>query len=272
MGNLPETDVETDVSEEDDDKDELEVLVKEALEELPEDLKDGKHKMRKVVSPVKVTLTPSKEGNEDPQGEILTLDSEEEEPAKERPPALWVRELLLTEQPEEYDSGEDPEFVPPPVIYETDREYDEYSDGGDKIPEEEVKSLLSDEKTTLAPPSTYIPIWIPVNSPAEKVDDDKARAAGDVAEFATSGVVSAKLPGKETKTPEKTKIDNKAKAAGDVASPKGVEEVATSGVAAAKSPGKEGIKAKTPEKGKKSPMKKVEAPKEAPEKAAKENV
>ena len=80
---------------------------------------------RKVVSPVKVTLTPSKEGNEDPQEEILTLDSEEEEPVKERPPALWVRELLLTEQPEEYDSGEDPEFVPPPVIYETDREYDE---------------------------------------------------------------------------------------------------------------------------------------------------
>merc|ERR1719186_1791238 len=168
--NLPETDVETELSEEDDDKDELEALVKEALEELPEDLKDGKHKTgRKVVSPVKVTLTPSKEGNEDPQEEILTLDSEEEEPAKERPPALWVRELLLTEQPEEYDSGEDPEFVPPPVIYETDREYDEYSDGGDKIPDDEVKSLLSDEKTTLAPPSTYIPIWISVNSPAEKI-------------------------------------------------------------------------------------------------------
>ena len=79
------------------------------------------------MSPVKVTLTPSKEGNEDPQEEILTLDSEEEESAKERPPALWVRELLLTEQPDEYDSGEDPEFVPPPVIYETDREYDEVS-------------------------------------------------------------------------------------------------------------------------------------------------
>merc|ERR1719508_38334 len=64
--NLPETDVETELSEEDDDKDELEALVKEALEELPEDLKDGKHKTgRKVVSPVKVTLTPSKEGNED---------------------------------------------------------------------------------------------------------------------------------------------------------------------------------------------------------------
>jgi len=407
---LPETDVETDVSEEDDDKDELEVLVKEALEELPEELKDGKHKMRKVVSPVKVTLTPSKEGNEDPQEEILTLDSEEEEPAKERPPALWVRELLLTEQPEEYDSGEDPEFVPPPVIYETDREYDEYSDGGDKIPDDEVKSLLSDEKTTLAPPSTYIPIWIPVNSPAEKIarakeqleelgggDDQEAsksetsgkdtdsngkkideavsatkpvpkplpdagtgltpamrkmkvdrtssedgeggevpkpkrerkkskaksveeekpdgnasavanaptkqgdkstvedvakvpeadktspktpvkidvkvKAAGDVAsskdvvEATTSGVAPAKSSGKDTKTPEKNKIDDKAKA-GDIAAPKGGVEAAM-GVAAAKSPGKEVIKAKTPEKGKKSPMKKAEVSKESPEKTAK---
>merc|ERR1712096_11815 len=110
-----------------------------------------------------------------------------------------------------------------------------------------------------------------------KIDDNKAKAVGDVspkdvAEFATSGVVTAKPTGKETKTPEKTKIDDKANAAGDVASPEGVEEVATSGVAAAKSPGKESIKARTPEKGKKSPMKKVEAPKEAPEKAAKENV
>merc|ERR1712096_157857 len=78
----------------------------------------------------------------------------------------------------------------------------------------------------------------------------------------------AKAPEAEkpsAKTP--TKIDDdKAKAAGDVA------EFATSGVASAKSPGKEGIKAKTPEKGKKSPMKKAEVPKEAPEKAAKENV
>ena len=80
---------------------------------------------RKVVSPVKVTLTPSKEGTEEPQEEILTLDSEDEQPARERPPALWVRELLLTEQSEEYDSGDDPEFVPPSVVYETDKEYDE---------------------------------------------------------------------------------------------------------------------------------------------------
>ena len=50
---------------------------------------------RKVVSPVKVTLTPSKEGTEEPQEKILTLDSEDELPARERPPALWVREPVL---------------------------------------------------------------------------------------------------------------------------------------------------------------------------------
>ena len=43
---LPETDVETEMSDEDggDEKEELEMLVKEALEELPEDLKEGKYK------------------------------------------------------------------------------------------------------------------------------------------------------------------------------------------------------------------------------------
>merc|ERR1719508_303794 len=107
--------------------------------------------------------------------------------------------------------------------------------------------------------------------------DVKVKAAGDVAstkdvvEATTSGVASAKSPGKETKTPEKNKIDDKAKAAGYIAAPKGGVEAAM-GVVASKSPGKEVIKAKTPEKGKKSPMKKAEVPKESPEKAAKENV
>ena len=81
----------------------------------------------KVVSPIKVILTPSKEENEKPQDKVLTLDSEEEEPAIEKTPAMWVRELLLTEQPDEYDSEDDPEFVPPSIIYETDKEYDEVS-------------------------------------------------------------------------------------------------------------------------------------------------
>merc|ERR1712025_1263306 len=148
---------------------ELEQLVKEALEELPAELKEGKYKSSQVISPVKVTLTPSKEGDEDPKEEILTLESDGEGISNEKPPGMWVRELLLKEQAEEYDSEEDPEYVPPSIIYETDKEYDEYSDGGDVIPKEEVTSLLDEQKKHLEPPSTYIPIWVPVPSPAEKI-------------------------------------------------------------------------------------------------------
>ena len=32
-----------------------------------------------------------------------------------------------------------------------------------------MSSLLSEQKTPLVPPTTYIPIWVPVNSPAEKI-------------------------------------------------------------------------------------------------------
>jgi len=181
--------------------------VKEAFEELPAELKEGKHKTGKVVSPVKVTLTPSKEGAEEPQEEILTLDTDEEEvPVKEKPPGLWVKELLLTEQSEDYDSGDDPEYVPPSVIYETDKEYDEYSDDGDKIPEEEVKSLLSEQKTPLVPPSTYIPIWVPVSSPAEKIArakeqlKDLGEADKEVSKSETSGK-DTDSNGKKTEEP-----------------------------------------------------------------------
>merc|ERR1719228_3122130 len=144
---LPESDIDIDGSEEEDE--ELEQLVKEALEELPEDLKSGKYKTGKVVSPVKVTLTPS-------------MDSDDEIISEEKPPGMWVKELLLKEQSDDYDSEEDPEYVPPSIIYETDKEYDEYSDGGDAIPKEEVESLIAEQKKPLAPPSTYIPIWVPV--------------------------------------------------------------------------------------------------------------
>jgi len=186
---------------------ELELLVKEAFEELPADLKEGKHKTGKVVSPVKVTLTPSKEGAEEPKEEILTLDSDEEEvPVKEKPPGLWVKELLLTEQPEDYDSGDDPEYVPPSVIYETDKEYDEYSDDGDKIPQDEVESLLSEQKTPLVPPSSYIPIWVPVSSPAEKIAraKEQLKEAGEVDKEVSKSETSGKdtdSNGKRTEEP-----------------------------------------------------------------------
>ena len=72
-----------------------------------------------------MTLTPVKDGEEQDE-EILTLDSEEDKVAQ-KPLEMWAKELLLKEQSEEYDSEEDPEYVPPSIIYETDKEYDEVS-------------------------------------------------------------------------------------------------------------------------------------------------
>ena len=86
---------------------------------------------KKTTSPVKVTLTPSKEGEEEPETKVLTLESEPElaaedsdAGAEERKPRLWETSLL-TEQPDEYDSDEDPEYIPDAVIVDTDLEYDE---------------------------------------------------------------------------------------------------------------------------------------------------
>ena len=88
--------------------------------------------MSKVVSPVKVTLTPSKEGadGEEVDEKILTMESDDE-PVRERPPAMWLKELTLTEQDEDYDSADDPEFVPPPILYDSEHEYDEVSASSD---------------------------------------------------------------------------------------------------------------------------------------------
>ena len=86
-----------------------------------------------MVSPVKVTLTPSKEGEDEEETRILTLESEPEpdmggdsdtKEGGERRPKLWETSLLLEEQPDDYDSDDDPEYVPNPVIVDTDLEYE----------------------------------------------------------------------------------------------------------------------------------------------------
>lgn len=89
---------------------------------------------------MKVTLTPSKEeGEADPAEKILTLETDDDDDdegektggegkeEKVAQPELWQKYLVLTEQPDEYDSGDDPEYVPPPVILDTSFEYDEVS-------------------------------------------------------------------------------------------------------------------------------------------------
>ena len=81
-----------------------------------------------------MTLTPSKEGDKEPETQILTLESEGDTGADSdgarssksvKQPQLWEQCLVMTEQLDEYDSDEDPEYVPPAVIMDTDLEYDE---------------------------------------------------------------------------------------------------------------------------------------------------
>jgi len=188
---LPATDDEIETESEDEENEEMvNLLNKEAQEDLTEDVKEGKHKeeVKKVVSPVKVTLTPSKDGEQEPVEQILTLESEPETEAESdgskksstKQPLLWEKALVLTEQPEEYDSEEDPEYVPPAVIVDTDLEYDELLEGENyEVSDNEVEQLQEDAKKDAASltPKCYMPIWIPIESPAEKIQRAKEQFA-----------------------------------------------------------------------------------------------
>merc|ERR550534_1915969 len=110
---LPESDIDVETEETEEDPEELSQLQKEAGDDLPEEILDGKYKekKKKVLSPVKVTLTPSKEGEgeAEPTEEILTLETEDEEEEEDGEktkkvvhPQLWEKCLVMTEQPDEY--------------------------------------------------------------------------------------------------------------------------------------------------------------------------
>ena len=60
----------------------------------------------------------------DEEEEKVTLvdDGEVKPPRK---PLLWEVELLMTEQKEDYDEGQDPEYVPPPTCLDISLDYDE---------------------------------------------------------------------------------------------------------------------------------------------------
>ena len=67
-----------------------------------------------------------------------------------------------------------------------------------------MSSLLSEQKTPLVPPTTYIPIWVPVNSPAEKI----ARAKEELKDVGASGEASqSETSGKDTDSNGK-KVDD----------------------------------------------------------------
>ena len=60
----------------------------------------------------------------DEEEEKVTLvDNGEVKPP--RKPLLWEVELFMTEQKEDYDEGQDPEYVPPPTCLDISLDYDE---------------------------------------------------------------------------------------------------------------------------------------------------
>jgi len=201
---LPETDAEDEEEEVEDDVT-IEELLKESCEELPALLASGNPGGESVVSPVKITLSSPEEleGSVQPGSSeagainITELAGEEDEGVGKNPPVskpavvpLWVKELRETEQDEEYDSDQDPEFIPPAVIADTDVDYDEFSDD-DSTLDEEVKLLASEAAAPLVPPPCYIPVWVRVDSPEERIarakEVEKAKQLQTNPEQETSG-------------------------------------------------------------------------------------
>jgi len=177
---LPETDLEEEEEEEDID---VEELLKESKEELPEDIASGNYRTGPTpISPVKITVTSPDDQKEGGEEDITTVAGEPE-PAMPEPLAvqpqvpLWVRELAEVEQDEEYDSDEDPEFIPPAVIADTDVDYDEFSDDGSSL-KEELSELLREANSALSPPACYFPIWVRVESPEERLEKAKEEHRG----------------------------------------------------------------------------------------------
>jgi len=214
---LPESDVDVDTEEDEEDPEELSQLQKEAGDNLPEEIRDGKYKEKKVSSPVKVTLTPAKEEETEAAEEILTLESDEEEGEKTEGeektvyPQLWEKCLVLTEQPEEYDSGDDPEYVPPPVILDTSFEYDEFFEEEEVISDNEVEMLKADAEKDLQTPACYMPIWVAVESPSERIQRAKEQYVAKVGaeEPKLQAEMSNDTSGKDTDSNGKTETDDK---------------------------------------------------------------
>jgi len=176
---LPETDVE-DEDDQIEEEIDIEELLKESKDDLPADLLNGSYKENsgEVVSPVKVVLTnPTEEekSEADVITDIVTVgDGSPVKPVANVVP-MWVRELREFEQGDEYDSEDDPEFIPPAVIIDTDVDYDEFSDD-DPTLTEEIKLLVSEASAPLNAPSCYVPVWVKVDSPEERIARAKEAA------------------------------------------------------------------------------------------------
>jgi len=218
---LPASDIDVDSEEDEEDPEELSELQKEAGDTLPEDIREGKYKeKKKVSSPVKVTLTPSKEGETEPTEEILTLESDDQEDEddegektegdeKVAQPQLWEKCLVLTEQPDEYDSGDDPEYVPPPVILDTSYEYDEFVEDEEIISDNELEMLEAEAGKDLQTPACYMPIWVAVESPTERIQRAKEQFVCTVGSEVLQAEMSNDTSGKDTDSNGKKETESK---------------------------------------------------------------
>jgi len=161
--------------EEDDLSEELKLLIEESTQELPEDLLEGKHRgsAQTQKSPEKIVVTK-------PEGEETLEVVDIEEPHKIFYAANYLKfaqQLNEDYLPSDSESLADPEFVPAPVIYDEDLDYDEY-DPDEEIDPAEVSGLAEDLKKDLQKEANMIPIWVHVDSVKER----KARAVEDRAE------------------------------------------------------------------------------------------
>merc|ERR1719167_1036544 len=161
--------------EEDDLSEELKLLIEESTQELPEDLLEGKHRgsVQTQKSPEKIVVTK-------PEGEETLEVVDIEEPHKIFYAANYLKfaqQLNEDYLPSDSESLADPEFVPAPVIYDEDLDYDEY-DPDEEIDPAEVSGLAEDLMKDLQKEANMIPIWVHVDSVKER----KARAVEDRAE------------------------------------------------------------------------------------------
>lgn len=164
---VPEEDEEFDSDEEGEEED-LTLLQKESTEEIAQDLLDGKHRKETeagttVITPAKgpkIVITPVKDDKVDETANVKDESTADEgEDALKTDEAgdrimesrLWVRELGLCEQDEDYESEVDPEWVPPTVIFDEDLDYDEVDESGKEIAEDELTGLKDDQKLPLDP-------------------------------------------------------------------------------------------------------------------------
>jgi len=175
-----DTEIEKDITEE-----ELKFLLKEAEEEIPEDLLEGKHRESapQLPTPEKITITNADSEEVEEVVEITTPEPKKF-PWWNLPSYIKFIENLQVDLPDEDVGQGDYEYVPPAVIFDEDLDYDEYATDDDTIPADEVKDLqeevdyVKDQDRDLGKAAgNYIPIWVHVDS----VKDRKEKAVEDLA-------------------------------------------------------------------------------------------